>query len=83
VFCRVPRRQPSGFTLVTATISVPAGAPTAIRPAHDRDPCRFVAVDAAHHEDTVRRRGVAEHDRPDGAPVDAVADREHRKEQGE
>ena len=29
-FCRVPRAQPSGFTLVTATISVPRGAPVAI-----------------------------------------------------
>jgi hypothetical protein len=40
-------------------------------------------VDAAHDEDAVRRRGVAEHDRPDGASVDAVADREHRQKQGE
>jgi hypothetical protein len=39
-------------------------------------------VDAADDEHAVRRRGAAEHDRPDFAAVDAVADREHGKESG-
>ena len=54
-FCRVPRAQPSGFTLVTATISVPRGAPALDQLLDDRDACGLVAVDAADDEHAVGR----------------------------
>ena len=81
-FPRVPRAQPSGFSAGTTTISVPAGAPAATQPPRDREARRLAAVDAADDEHAVRRRRAAEHDGPDRAAVDAVADRKHGKESG-
>ena len=39
-------------------------------------------MDAAHDEHAVRRRRVAEDDRPDRAAVNAVPDRERGQEKG-
>ncbi len=44
--------------------------------------CRLRAVDAADDEDAVCRGRIAQDDRADRAPVDAVPDRERGQEKG-
>ena len=64
-FCRVPRAQPSGFTLGTATISVPVGAPArdAARARSRSRPSRCRGCSRRRAAAQARARA-----RPDGSP---------------